>query len=84
MVDITEGIMKTARLFANGRSQAVRLPKDCRFKGQEVYVRKYEDIVILFPKRSPWATTINSLDRFSEDFMSDRNQPAEQIRKGLG
>ena len=40
--------MKTAKLFENGRSQAVRLPKECRFRGKEVYIRKYEDIVILF------------------------------------
>ena len=76
--------MKTAKLFANGRSQAVRLPKDCRFKGGEVYVRKYEDIVILFPKRSPWASLIDSLDRFSGDFMAERKQPAGQAREALG
>ena len=56
--------MQTAKLFENGRSQAVRLPKECRFGGSEVFVRKYEDIVILFSKRSPWAPLVDSLDKF--------------------
>ena len=76
--------MKTAKLFENGRSQAVRLPKECRFRGKEVYVRRYEDIVILFPKRSPWGPLVNSLDSFTDDFMEDRDQPEQQERKGLG
>ena len=75
--------MQTAKLFENGRSQAVRLPKECRFKGKEVFVRKYEDIVILFPKRSPWAPLVKSLDQFTDDFMAERNQPHQQERKGL-
>lgn len=73
--------MKTARLFTNGRSQAVRLPKECRFGGKEVYIRKFEDIVILFAKRSPWAPLMNSLDKFSDDFMMERDQPEQQKRK---
>ena len=75
--------MQTAKLFKNGRSQAVRLPKECRFRGDEVFVRKYEDIVILFPKRSPWAPLVNSLDKFTDDFMVERNQPEQQEREGL-
>ena len=75
--------MQTAKLFENGRSQAVRLPKECRFGGSEVFVRKYEDIVILFSKRSPWAPLVDSLDKFTDDFMSERNQPEQQERKDL-
>ena len=75
--------MQTAKLFVNGRSQAVRLPKECRFRGNEVFVRKYEDIVILFPKSSPWASLVASLDKFTSDFMAERNQPEQQERKAL-
>ena len=75
--------MKTAKLFSNGRSQAVRLPRECRFSGKEVYVRKFEDIVILFPMNNPWAPLISSLDKFSDDFMSERVQPKEESRKGI-
>ncbi len=76
--------MKTAKLFANGRSQAVRLPKDCRFSGTEVYIRKFGDMVVLFSKEDPWRTLINSLDRFSSDlFESGREQPENQKREEM-
>ncbi len=75
--------MKTAKLFTNGRSQAVRLPKECRFSGDDVYIKKFENMVILLPKDDPWASLIDSLDQFSDDFMEDRNQPAEQVREEL-
>lgn len=74
--------MKTAKLFVNGRSQAVRLPKECRLPGTDVYVKKYEGMVILFPKRNPWSILVRSLDQFSDDFMADREQPNPQKRKG--
>ena len=75
--------MKTARLFMNGRSQAVRLPKDCRLPGEDVYVRKFEGVVMLIPKDEPWASLVSSLEQFSEDFMSERAQPDEQERPEL-
>ena len=70
--------MQLAKLFTNGRSQAVRLPKNCRFSGQDVYVHKFEGLVVLFPKKNPWTSLIKSLDKFSEDFLDDRGQPSEQ------
>jgi len=73
--------LNTAKLFINGRSQAVRLPKDCRFEGSEVYVKKYGDMVLLLPKDDPWAPLLDSLDQFSEDFMEDRQQPPPQQRE---
>ena len=75
--------MQTAKIFTNGRSQAVRLPKEFRFAENEVYIRKFENMVILLPKEDPWASLFSSLDHFSEDFMTDRNQPDEQIREVL-
>ena len=75
--------MQTARLFMNGRSQAVRLPKECRFRGKDVYVHKFEGAVMLVAKDDPWASLVNSLRQFSDDFMTDRNQPPQQMRKGI-
>lgn len=63
--------MMTAKIFENGRSQAVRLPRECRFSGEEVAVNKIGDIVMLMPKENKWSGFLNSLDLFSEDFMSD-------------
>ena len=75
--------MQTAKLFVNGRSQAVRLPKEFRFEGDDVYIKSYQRIVMLLPKDSPWSTLVNSLDQFSSDFMDDRNQPKAQQRESL-
>jgi antitoxin VapB len=75
--------MKKARLFVNGRSQAVRLPKDCRFSGSDVYIKKLHGVVMLIPKDDPWASLISSLNHFSEDFMTTREQPEHQSRDVL-
>ena len=75
--------MQTAKLFNNGRSQAVRLPKECRFSGEDVYIKKFEDIVILIPKENPWSSSVNSLDEFTDDFMNQRDQPSGQVRENL-
>lgn len=76
--------MMTAKLFENGRSQAVRLPKEYRFDGDEVSINKLGDIVILMPKESRWSGFLNSLEMFSDDFMKDgREQPVEQERETL-
>lgn len=75
--------MKTAQLFQNGRSQAVRLPKDCRFEGTEVYVKKLNGMVVLFSKDDPWTSFFQNLDNFSEDFMAERQQPPQQERESM-
>ncbi|NLG19604.1 MAG: antitoxin [Fibrobacter sp.] len=75
--------MKTAKIFSNGRSQAVRLPKEYRFKGEEVYIKKFDNIVMLFPKNDPWAPLVDSLERFTEDFMDERKEPKQQKREKI-
>ena len=69
--------MKTAKLFKNGESQAVRLPKEFRFQGEEVFIKRAGSAVVLFPKAKSWDVLLESLDRFPADFMSDREQPGE-------
>jgi antitoxin VapB len=79
-----EKCMQTARLFINGRSQAVRLPKECQFKGDDVYIQKIGDAVILFPADKQWETFLHGLNSFSDDFLSDgRDQGADQVREKL-
>lgn len=63
--------METAKLFANGKSQAVRLPKECRFPGDEVYAKKVGDAVLLFPKDKVWQIFMEGLGGFSDDFLSE-------------
>lgn len=75
--------MKTAKLFQNGQSQAVRLPKDFRFQGKEVYIKKVGEMTILYPVKNPWEVLYQSLNMFSEDFMEKRVQPKQQQREDL-
>ena len=67
--------MKKAKLFQNGRSQAVRLPKEFRFDGSEVYVKRVGNGVLLMPVQHTWDALIKSLDSFPADFMNERDQP---------
>ena len=64
-------IMTTAKVFENGRSQAVRLPKECRFSEDEVFVNKIGEIVILIPKSLKWNGFLNGLHMFSDDYMAE-------------
>ncbi|RME88362.1 MAG: antitoxin [Anaerolineae bacterium] len=75
--------MKTTRIFRNGNSQAVRLPRQFRFQGDRVYIRRLGNAVILLPYQAPWETLIESLSAFSEDFMRERGQPPTQSREDI-
>jgi antitoxin VapB len=73
--------VKTAKLFKNGDSQAVRLPKEFRFTGDEVLIKRIGSAVVLLPKAKSWDTLVQSLDKFPADFMSSRDQPLEVERR---
>jgi len=73
--------MKTAKLFMNGQSQAVRLPKEFRMKGDEVYIKKQGEVIMLLPKEKSWDTLFDSLKHFAKDFKIERNQPAENQKR---
>ena len=76
--------MHTAKLFKNGRSQAVRLPKDYQFSGTDVFVQKIGHSVIIFPKDKIWETFLHGLRGFTEDYLRDgREQPQMQERASL-
>ena len=76
--------MMTAKVFKNGRSQAIRLPKECRFSSEEVVVNKIGDVVILLPKENKWDSFMRAKDLFSDDFMADgRTRDSAQERDEL-
>ncbi|MGA1875647.1 MAG: type II toxin-antitoxin system antitoxin VapB [bacterium] len=75
--------MNTAKVFKNGKSQAVRLPKEFKFQGDEVYIKRIGRNVLLIPKDDPWESLINSLDQFSDDFMAKREQLPLENRESL-
>jgi antitoxin VapB len=71
----------TAKLFQNGKSQAIRLPKQYRFKGTKVYIKKMGNAVVLIPEQDSWQSLIDSLALFTDDFMEEREQPETQQRE---
>ncbi len=74
-------MLSTAKLFQNGQSQAVRLPKAFRFENQkEVFVKKVNGMVVLIPKDngSVWDKMFDNLETFSDDFMKTRVQPVQE------
>jgi antitoxin VapB len=73
--------MKIAKLFQNGQSQAVRLPKAFQLPGKEVYIKKVGNAIVLIPIEHPWETLFESLSQFSSDFMCEREQPKIQMRE---
>jgi len=75
--------MDTAKLFKNGRSQAIRLPKKYRFEGDKVYLRKFGNGVILMPEERTWDSLIESVNLFSDDFLEECNQGTQDQREGL-
>jgi antitoxin VapB len=69
-------MITTAKVFKNGASQAIRLPKEFRFRGGEVCIKRVGSAVLLFPKGKAWDLMGEAIGKFDKDFLSDRNQPA--------
>ena len=71
---------KSAKIFMNGRSQAVRLPKEYRFDCDEVYIEKQGDKVIISALQPGWDEFFDANSAFGDDFLSDRGDLAAQER----
>jgi len=69
-----------AKIFMNGRSQAVRLPKEYRFNTDEVYITKQGDNVVISEKKPTWDDFFDSKSNFCGDFLNDRNDTEPQER----
>ena len=70
--------MELAKVFENGRSQAVRLPKKFRFNTDEVIVQQLGGAVLLVPKDSLWQTFMEGVESFTDDIFSDRRFQGNQ------
>ncbi|MBC7542384.1 MAG: antitoxin [Candidatus Sericytochromatia bacterium] len=71
---------KVAKLFTNGRSQAVRLPAEFRFSGKEVLIERDGDKVVLRPKPDSWGEFFGRPATVPADFLSDRQDPPPEQR----
>ena len=75
--------METAKIFENGRSQAVRLPKKFRFSDDEVYIQNLGNAVRLVPKNELWQTFLEGIHGFSDDFMENGREDVPTKRDSL-
>lgn len=75
--------METAKIFENGRSQAVRLPKKFRFDAEEVYIQQVGNAVLLVPKDEIWQTFLEGLNDFTADFMENGREEFAADRDSL-
>jgi antitoxin VapB len=86
IIDIWQGgpIVEKAKIFWSGRSQAVRLPKNFRFQGEEVRIRRHGNAVILEPVAEDWTWLDSIVGQLDEDFVQAVNeQPEQQERPAL-
>lgn len=75
--------MNTARLVREGKYQSVLLPEEYFIDDNELYVKRVGRNILLIPKNDPWVSLIESLDKFSEDYMSERFQPVMEKRESI-
>jgi antitoxin VapB len=75
--------MATASLFINGKSQAVRIPKELEFDGiNEVEITRQGDSIVLTPKRKSWGSLVD-VNKADDDFMAQRSNIVENGRVKL-
>ena len=68
--------METAKIFRSGNNQAVRIPKEFQMDGDEVEILKRGSSLVLRPKKKSWNALVQSLQKFTDDFMEGgRKQP---------
>ncbi|MDI2091316.1 antitoxin [Commensalibacter oyaizuii] len=75
--------MQIAKIFQNGRSQVVRLPKEFRFNEDEVIVKAFGNGVLLLPKENPWLLMQEAVNEFEGDFQLIREPQADQTREEI-
>ncbi|MFW6295706.1 MAG: antitoxin [Halothece sp.] len=73
--------MNIAQITTDGTHQIVILPEDFQLAGTEVYVKKMGNAIVLIAKDNPWQSLFDSLEQFSDDFMTTRNQPSLDVRE---
>ncbi len=75
--------MNTAKISTDGTHQIVILPEDFQVTGTEVYIKKIGNAIVLIAKDNPWQSLFDSLEQFSDDFMTTRDQPPLDIRESF-
>lgn len=63
--------------------QVIKIPKEFKIDDEKAYIKKIGNCLYIVPYHNPWQSMINSLDEFTDDFMSSRQQPEQQKRESL-
>ena len=64
-------------------SQVIKIPENFKINDDKVYLKKVGNTLYIIPFHNPWQSMVDSLDKFSEDFMDDRQQPGQQSRESF-
>jgi len=72
---------ETINILDDLGSQAIRLPDNYKINDDKVYVKKIGNALYLIPFHNPWQNLFESLDKFTPDFMEERNQSENQTRE---
>ncbi|NBD15663.1 MAG: AbrB/MazE/SpoVT family DNA-binding domain-containing protein [Cyanobacteria bacterium] len=75
--------MNIAQITTDGTHQIVILPEDFQLGGTEVYIKKMGNAIVLIAKDNPWQSLFDSLEQFSDDFMTTRDQPSLDVRESF-
>lgn len=75
--------MNIAQISTDGTHQIVILPEDFKMAGTEVYIKKVGNAIVLIDKDNPWQSLFESLDQFSDDFMTTRDQLPLDVREAF-
>ena len=62
-------------------SQLIEIPENLKIDDDKVYLKKVGNTIYVIPFHNPWQSLLESVDNFTEDFMSDRDQPVQQQRE---
>jgi len=75
--------MNIVKLSNDNEHQFVDLPQNYQLDGEEAYIKKVGNVILLIPKNQPWQTLFSSLELFSDDFLEQREQPQQSEREEL-
>jgi antitoxin VapB len=75
--------MKTVQVLQNGQGQVIYLPDEFHFEGNQVYIKKIGNVVVLIPEQNPWQVLFESLNQFTDDYMEDREQLLHEEREDI-
>ncbi len=81
--DDKEKKTRIAKLFRNGKNQAVRLPKEFEIQAEEVIIQKKGNNLILIPKPSTWDNYFSSATRLQDEFPEDIDDLPLETREKL-